>query len=91
METNDHDLLIRMDTKLDIFIRQQEIQAAALHELGGRFDIERNRVWEEINALKDINLAAESFNRGRKWVFATVGVILGSIPPSIILALIALI
>lgn len=87
---DDHDLLIRMDTKLDIFIRQQEFQAQAIKTLGERFEEERNKVWFEIGKIQDDVLAKDSFNKGRSWAFGFMGALIGAIPVSTVLALIAL-
>lgn len=69
----DHDLLIRIDTKLDIY-RQQ------IDKYQSTTDVQFTEVWKAIDEVrKDIN-SAKGFIAGSKFIWA----FLGALPSSIV-------
>lgn len=74
--TPDHDLLIRIDTKLDMYARQ-------LSEIKVDVDKRFTELWVAVDILKSDVQNAKGFIAGSKFIWA----LLGAIPPSLFMLL----
>lgn len=82
----DHDLLIRIDTKLDIFIQRQDELKKELTSSIVDVKEDLNKVKADVALLQKDIQSAKGFISGSKFVWAA----LGSLPPSIILLLLGI-
>ena len=93
LSQRDHDLLIEMNTTLKILLDIVKTNRIELSNEIVKFKDfateEHNKLWTEIDSIKQREASRTGFFDGAKWMWGVIGMVAGFIPPSVLFYLIS--